>query len=237
MSLPFQALRHRIKGTLSWLRVPVRCGPLQGLRISVFSGMRYVRGDYDAESVQRMIETLSEGDVVYDIGAHIGYYTLAAARHVGSSGMVYAFEPLVLNQRFLAGHIQANALPNVRLIGACVGAVSGTARFDRGQGSGRGRLSDRGALPVKVVTLDDLLQAGDIRPPKLLKIDVEGAEYDVLQGAGDLLQRHRPSIMVSVHSEHLRQQCRSWLAARGYAFDPALKPNLLFAHATNSAPS
>ncbi|WP_296810905.1 FkbM family methyltransferase [Thiocapsa sp.] len=229
MSLPFQALRYRIKGRLSWLRVPVRRGPLQGMRISVFSGIRYVRGDYDAKSVRRMLEALSEGDVVYDIGAHIGYYTLAAAGHVGSEGMVYAFEPLPLNQRFLTGHLQANAVSNVRLVGACVGAAPGTARFDRGQGSGRGRLSDHGPLEVTVVTLDDVLQAGDIRPPTLLKIDVEGAEYDVLQGAGALLQRHRPSILLSVHSEHLRRQCRSWLAALGYEFDPALKPNLLFA--------
>ncbi|MCK7580320.1 MAG: FkbM family methyltransferase [Chromatiales bacterium] len=184
-----------------------------------------------------MTEALSEGDVVYDIGAHIGYYTLAAARHVGASGMVYAFEPLALNQRFLAGHIQANALSNVRLIDACVGAVPGTARFHQGQGSGRGRLSERGALEVRVVTLDDLLQSGDIRPPTLLKIDVEGAEYDVLQGAADLLQQHRPSILLSVHSEHLRQQCHAWLASLGYVFDSAHKSNLLFARTTSSAPA
>ena len=65
-----------------------------------------------------------------------------------------------------------------------------------------------------------MLAAGEIEPPDLLKIDVEGAEMMVLQGASETLQRHRPQVFAEVHSSALLAQCTQFLQRHGYTIEP-----------------
>lgn len=229
--MDLRPLRYRVKSLLAGLRLPVRSGPLKGAWISVFSGMRFLRGDYDAEQVEQLLTELSPGDVFYDVGAHIGYYSLAVARRVGAEGRVYAFEPLPLNLKLLRGHVTANRADNVEIVAAGVSETPGTARFDLGKGTGRGRLGEGGGLEVPLVSLDDLLARGALRPPTLIKMDVEGAELQALRGAQQLLKAYRPRIMLSVHSAQLKQDCSRLLLDAGYVLIPSAKPGQILARA------
>jgi FkbM family methyltransferase len=133
---------------------------------------------------------LSPGSVFADVGANLGLYTLWAARIVGPSGRVHAFEPVPDVRERLARNVALNGFDNVRITGAGVGAEPGrvtlyrqpgasglTSRYMPGQGP---------AIEVPVTTLDAEFLPAD-RSPALVKIDVEGMELDVLRGARRLL--------------------------------------------------
>ena len=196
--------------------IPVRSGPLQGLRMSVSSGSRLLRGTYEPAHTERLANNLQPGDVFYDIGAHVGYLSLVASRRVGDAGQVYAFEPRPRNARFLARHIERNRLANVRLFPAGLAEIRGTLRFESRIGSGRGHLSDTGDIEVPVYALDQLLADEGLRPPTLIKMDVEGAEDRVLQGAARTIADHHPRLMISTHGRAKFESVMAFLDEHGY---------------------
>jgi len=199
---------------------PIRSGPLKGHRWIAAAGVRFLRGDYETAQVEAVLGVIREGDIVYDIGAHLGYYTMLASQAVGPSGRVFAFEPRPVNVLCLRRHLRLNRCDNVEILQVCVGDRSGGARFDTRCGTGRGRLSADGNLLVETVTLDELVVSGRLPPPSFVKIDVEGAEKLVLAGAAEVIRRHRPAFAVSTHSEDLRRQCADILSDHGYRLPP-----------------
>lgn len=152
--------------------------------------------DYET-LVQRVYETLLvEGDVAFDVGAHVGRHAREMARLVGPAGRVLAFEPL---PECLA---ELRRLSDVEAHACALGATAGPAEFvvavDLPSYSGlRERLYDRPTrlerLPVAVRTLDDL--ADDLFSLRLVKIDVEGGELDVFRGGLRTLARLRPVVV------------------------------------------
>ncbi len=163
---------------------------------------------------------LREGQVIYDVGAHMGYYTIIGSLAVGPSGRVIAFEPLPFNLKQLRRHIHLNGCQNVTVVDKCVGERSGRARFSPGTGTGTGCLAPDGTLEVDVISLDDAVSNGALPPPDVMKIDVEGAELSVLKGAAKVIARSRPTILLSLHSEELQKECSNLLAAWGYQVEP-----------------
>ena len=210
-------LRYFLKSLLVGVTVRVRSGPLKGMRWSLFTGVRFIRGDYSQRVLPRLLDQLRPGAVFYDIGAHIGYYTLCAAKTVGGSGQVVAFEPLPLNIKYLHRHLRINAVDNVKLIPAAVSIAGGKIRFDGGRGTGRGHIGASGSYVVDAVCIDDMVGAGRIPPPDVIKMDVEGAEFHALQGAKNTLSRYRPTVFVSLHGEAAQRDCLAFFASLGYA--------------------
>lgn len=202
--------------------LPVLQGPLHGYRWTVSAGDHsYWIGVYEFAKMHAFVSLVAEGDVVYDIGAHAGYYTLAASRRVGRNGKVIAFEPDPDNQNFLSRHVLINHVENVKLIPAAVADSEGSARFInsltwRGERDGKlGHLGE-GSIEVRVVSLDQLLGRGEIPPPDLMKIDVEGSEHEVLLGARNLLTTARPTIFLATHGRDVRDRCLRLLAEFEY---------------------
>lgn len=226
-----RSLRYWFKARFAWWRVRIRSGPLQGHRIGIMCGMRFIEGRYDPSAMQALAEHLRPGATVYDIGAHVGYLTLFAAQRVGAAGRVVAFEPLPLNLRYLRAHLRANRADNVEVVAACVSDRGGTVGFEVGGGTGRGRLVSRAArgrrLPA--ICLDDEVLAGRLPAPDFVKVDVEGAEQRLLEGARQTLARNRPTLLLSVHSEALKQGCRQFLETLGYQVRVGAKPGELIA--------
>jgi len=168
------------------------------------------------------------GHVVYDIGANVGFYTLLAAHLVGRAGSVVAFEPAARNVGYLRRHVELNAFTNVRVLEVAVSDRVGTAVFQTGPTFSEGRLVEGDSLGpgqcrIELVALDDLLADGDVPLPHMLKIDVEGAEYAVLCGAVNLLERGRPEILLSTHSTAVRNECVQLLTQLGYYVRPMLE--------------
>lgn len=197
--------------------VPVLQGPLKGARWIVGSSIHGCwLGTYENRKAQELARVLEPGDVVLDIGAHVGYYTLLAARAVAPHGHVHAFEPNPSNLEFLRQHIRLNAADEVVVWACAVSDRNGPAAFSRGSNRTMSHLRDDGELIVRSVSIDALLGNDEIQPPSVLKIDVEGGEERVLEGASATLAEYRPDVFVATHGRSEREGCLDLLRRIGY---------------------
>jgi FkbM family methyltransferase len=146
---------------------------------------------------------LKADDVFYDLGANAGFFSLIAARLVGSQGRVVAFEPDAGNYACISEQFQVNQLSNCTIVPRAVSSGNGTIRFERGKSSATGRAifrpnSDVQGCTVETVSLDSFIREGN-PVPNVIKMDVEGAEVEVLKGARQLLSSRRPSFIIEIH--------------------------------------
>ena len=161
--------------------MPILQGPLRGKKWIVGSSNHGCwLGSYEHDKQIKFQNALGPGQVVYDIGAHVGFYTLLASLGVGAIGRVYSFEPLPRNLLYLRKHIELNHAENCEVIDAAVADSDGSTRFDSARPASMGWLSENGNLEVRVVSIDSLAENKQVLPPDIMKIDVEGAEFPVL---------------------------------------------------------
>ena len=176
-------------------------------------------GSYENEKQKLFESAVKEGDVVFDIGANVGFYTMLASVLVGPSGRVHAFEPVPRNIRFLNDHLRLNRMSNVEVIEAAVSDESGETCLDDSPGSAMGYVSAVGTLKVKAVAIDDLVAQGAIAPPDCVKIDVEGGEVLVLSGAKSVLEKCHPKIFLATHGPEVHRQSCDFLQSLGYQLE------------------
>lgn len=213
-----ESLKHRIKYLLRWIKMPVQKGPLKGLRWIVTSGKHFITGSYEPYKTRAFQANLKEGDIVVDVGAHVGYYSALASLTVGDRGRVFSFEPRPLNIGFFKDHVRVNALKNITLYEGAISVNSGEATFNTNTGTGTGHLSEQGHLKVKTYCLDDLVEAGEIPRLDFLKIDVEGGEIDVLKGSRNTIVHNRPRMLLATHSEDTHAFVLEFLEEHNYQF-------------------
>ena len=155
---------------------------------------------------------------VLDIGANAGFYTLAFSRLVGDTGHVYAFEPLAQNAANILRHLELNAIKNVTLIQAAVANEPGLSGFRIAGHNAMGAISGSSTdYIVPTVTLDALVAAGTFPVPDLIKMDVEGAESRVLDGALKLLASRKTSLLIALHGHKQMELCLARLEQSGYS--------------------
>lgn len=211
---------------------PVLTGPLKGCRFVLGSlageggGASVYFNAVEPEQTRALMDLLGPGQVFYDIGANVGYYTLLASRLVGETGSVIALEPAERNLAYLRRHLAINDVGNARVIPEAVADHVGEARFDAGANPAEGHLAgirdgdgSRTGPMVPVTTLDALVERTALAP-NVVKMDIEGAELLALQGAARTLATAKPALLLSVHSETLRDQCGALLQAHGYQLMP-----------------
>lgn len=194
-------------------------GPARGKRwISGSTTRGFWLGYWELDIQRWFAANLRGGDVVWDIGAHAGLFTLIASDRVDTKGHVYAFEPFPDNVRKLRKHIQLNHVTNCTVVEAAVCDSSGSKRFDPTVHNSAGHLSDSGGISVRTLSLDDFLfsQTG-VRPPSVIKIDAEGAEVEVLAGARETMARFSPKILLSTHGEDVDRRSIEFLQHAGYS--------------------
>jgi len=138
------------------------------------------------------------GDVVLDVGAYDGDTARRYSTRVGPRGRVFALEPSYQNYLKLSQNCASEALDNV--LPLCVGgaAVTGVERFQEGN-EASSALTTEGNVEVPVTTLDHLVNLLDLRTVDVIKLDVEGAEQRVLDGAWHSIRRYRPMLQVSIY--------------------------------------
>jgi len=165
----------------------------------------YILGDYEPLVRREIEKRLKPGDTFLDIGANVGFYSLVAAKVVGSRGKVYAFEPAPKTRALLENNLRLNRAKNVTAIPVALseGAGEGELFLDAKNNSGAASLrrSPNGgnAISVTLDTYDHFAAANALPKPALIKIDVEGAEVRVLKGMVDLLSRPgRPPVILEV---------------------------------------
>lgn len=165
-----------------------------------------------APMMSALKEIISDNDIAFDIGANIGITSMWMSK---KSKQVYAFEPEAKNLSRFKHNIYINGIENVRIIDKAVTFESARVCFNLYESYGHHSLSSshlttpRGVVSVDAVSLSDFCRAEDINIIDLLKIDVEGFEYEVLLGAEELLANNRIKFIIFEHSPVLlRKQGR-----------------------------
>ena len=182
--------------------------PVAGRAVQLQVGLHHLDPNYEAEGLRIWLALIRPGDTVWDVGANIGIYTLLAGQQTGPDGRVVAWEPGPATHDILQGHIAANGLSDrVRVIQAAIADQDGgvvqfsvSSATEPDSTNRIGKKSDGGTIDVPVGTLDGWLdRLGS--PPRLLKIDIEGAELLALRGAARLLGPGgpRPAMLLAVH--------------------------------------
>jgi FkbM family methyltransferase len=203
--------------------MPILQGRMRGYRWIVGSSDHGCwLGSYELEERKVFEGWVNPGSVVFDIGAHVGYYTLLASILVGAEGDVHAFEPLPQNLPFLYRHIEINRLKNVLVHEVAVSDRDGEAYFKVGSSRSTGQVSNSGEVEVQLISLDSRVKAGELPVPGYIKIDVEGAELAVLAGARALLTDHKPTLFLETHSAELHASCIELLSGIGYTLQPVV---------------
>jgi len=173
---------------------------IRGHRMSLASRGTYppadmAMGRYEPRTTQLFEEIVKPGMVVVDVGAHVGYYSLLAARHVGDTGIVYSFEPEPQNYAQLVNNISLNGYNNVRPVNYGLGRTTGPSvlyltSLDNGRHSiYRVKTGIQSEIAIETTTLDIFLESEQWPHVDVIKIDVEGAEADVLNGMKKSLLR------------------------------------------------
>lgn len=141
--------------------------------------------EYEPNQTKLIKQLVKKGDIVFDIGANIGYYTLLMSKIVGEKGLVFAFEPENINFGLLQKTINYNKIKNVILIKAAINNNNGIidlriAEDNTGGHTISPEYSNRKSTKVLSFKIDDFFSK---YKPSLVKIDVEGAEQLVLDGS------------------------------------------------------
>jgi FkbM family methyltransferase len=152
-----------------------------------------------------------KGRTVYDVGGGRGRFTLFFARAVGSSGNVVTFEPNPMNYRNISDQVVLNEFASVQIFQLGLGKRRQRATLAfRPADPGRGTAStaiqkqtlqhvDAVTVPIELDSMDHQITSLQLPPPDFIKIDVEGLEFDVLQGMVGTMQRRRPDIFIEIH--------------------------------------
>ena len=205
-------------------------------------GDAILRGTFEPREQRFTERFLRSGMSVLDIGAHHGFYTLMASDRVGPRGHVVAFEPSPRERRRLLWHVRLNRCTNVRVEATALGGRESRADLFMVTGRQTGCNSLRPpdvnegtrVLQVPVVTLDTYMVREKMAPVDFIKIDVEGAELEVLSGAQEFLRREpRPVILCEVQDLRTRpwgykaEEILICLSGMGFSwFEPALDGTL-----------
>ena len=224
-----------------WVRMPLRLIPtgavlrtLGGLnrgmkwRVGAHTHECWI-GSYEIAKQRAILRLAAPGMKVLDIGANAGFYTLGFARLCGPRGHVWAFEPDPRNLENLRFHLDVNGVTNATIVPAAACDRSGFARFEPGASRATGHLSGDGTREVATVALDALLEEGAIPVPDLVKMDVEGAEASVLEGAARILAAGRTTWLVAVHGRTQLERCTDLLRRSGHAVETLGAPDELVA--------
>lgn len=186
----YEKVRHLLRRKRFWLfndpAAESFCIDRYGVRLRLPKRFvnHYVFHDYEPVTRKTLLDALRPGMAVADIGAHIGFYTLLAAKRVGPQGKVYAVEPSEDNLGFLRENLELNGLLNVEVHPVAVGAKREVRTFHlTGSSDSHGFYSHPltetvEEISVQAVPIDEIV-AGEVG---LMKIDVEGAELEALEG-------------------------------------------------------
>lgn len=201
-------------------------------RLEYAFGSVYDRRDhrvYEPTFYHAFADVIEEGMTVIDIGAHIGLFTLAAAKRVGTSGKVYAFEPAPKSAQILRRHIFLNGCQDrVEVIPAVVSDTDGSRSFYT-HGSALAaslsrenleilsheRLENATKIEATSMTIDQFCERQHVSP-QVVKIDVEGAELLVLQGARRVLAGKHIAVFCEIHPQAMRYYGSSLHALNSY---------------------
>jgi FkbM family methyltransferase len=170
----------------------------------------YYLGTFEPHCLPYLRGCVAEGGTIVDVGANIGFYTLESAVLVGETGRVIAIEAAPSHVRTLTQNLALNELQNVSVVETAVGNSRGQATLARSSEDNLGMFSlgsgsHFDAHVVSLTTIDELLEEQGISRVDFIKMDIEGSEFNALQGAQMTLRKYRPAILIELNDAALRR--------------------------------
>lgn len=165
----------------------------------------FLNEEYEPEVTEVFLNNIYEGDVVVDVGANIGFFTLLAARKVGVNGKVFAFEPELSNYNILLKNIEINGYTNIVPIQKAVSNENKVTKLFIREDPSMNSLLDGftgnspvGEVSVNSITLNSFFKDNPLKMRiKLIKMDIEGAEMMALIGMEDLIRENEDLILIT----------------------------------------
>jgi FkbM family methyltransferase len=210
--------------TRVWIRI--RAGLGKGLWVYLdprFEAV-YVDGEYENLLQDSLLKYLQPDGVLYDVGAHIGIVSLCGAKLAGRTGAVFAFEADPENAKRIEENVRRNNLDSIGIVCRAAWHSDGQVRFQRASehsSRNQGGVSNASpgtgdAIEVEAITLDTFAEKH--RLPTVVKIDVEGAEAEVLRGSENVFARAKPVLICEVHGSKPADDVIRWLSNHGYRY-------------------
>src|SRR5437763_3137711 len=169
------------------------------------------------------------GHVFIDIGAHVGWYTLRAARAVGPTGFVIALEPDPVNRHQLEKNLSLNQVRNCEVVPLAARSRPGRVRWRPGQEPVCHKIDEQeGPEVIEAARVDDLVARWNLEHVDWIKMDIEGGVVEALKGAVATLGQFRPALFVEVHET--LGQLKELLAELGYSIVQASFDEILDKH-------
>ena len=169
-------------------------------------------GRYEAKQEQMLVNLLQQSQVFWDVGAHVGWYSMLAVKTM-NEGKIYTFEPNPGNLKYIQHHMHVNNAQNMYIQAIALHSSSGQQHFTAN--NQQGSISQDGDLLINTMTADDFYKKCGIAPD-LIKVDIEGAESEFLEGAIDMLSKYKPTIVLSTHGYKKRDFCIDFLTNLNY---------------------
>ena len=209
------------------LPLPCLAGPLKGMvmEISLKDERHFLYGNFESDVIKTIVNVVKPGNIVYDVGAHVGYHTLLFSRLVGLKGHCIAFEPSDKVFQRLGSNIQRNRRrlqARVDTMDVALYSETGHKEFFTGGSTSTGRLvrfpkeGARGRIITVPVTTIDRLVANGAPLPDIIKIDVEYTEDHVIRGALDTIGGHQVIILCEIHAKDTGINCFNLLRSASY---------------------
>jgi FkbM family methyltransferase len=192
-------------------------------------GRNMALGEFETEDLQHFLSAVRDNDTVFDVGANVGAYCVPTGRS-HPTAQIHAFEPIDLNASLIQVSLYLNQVSNVQVVRKCVSDQPGRVTFSLAADSAYSSMIDTGRkaevrrFECEATTLDGYCQAAGDIVPDVMKIDVEGAELRVLQGAAGLFgaSRRPRLVLVELYNQNLQafgtsiDEVCTWMKSRGY---------------------
>jgi FkbM family methyltransferase len=208
----------------------IASGPGKGLRFDAEHGtMEFASGRYERPVQDALASLVRPGAVCYDVGANLGFFSVLLGRLAGPSGLIYAFEPVPRNAAMIERNARLNRMRNIKVLSVALSRTDGRGELLLARHVGGAVLRGAGVpvdlaghATVETCAIDTLVGSRKIEPPDVVKIDVEGAEMDVLRGMERVLRARAPVVVLELDDEteaaceEKIALCRSFLGSLGY---------------------
>ena len=185
---------------------------------------------WERTMVRKFRDIVKPNDTVIDCGANIGLHSFELSKLVGQGGDVYAFEAIPIIYNCLNRTVDEKELLNITTNNYGLYSEDDLDLIFKSDLSGRSGMYRKGKIfqhtfNVKSITLDTYFKNYH-KPIKFIKIDVEGAEFEVLKGATDLIKKHKPSIIVEIWKSPTKiQKLHKWLTEMNYTIEEKVNAN------------
>ena len=211
----------------------IKIGPLRGTKfiVSEATGLSPLYSGMERAHQSAFKRIVNKGDVAIDIGASWGIHTLYLSKLVGANGLVISFEAYEKVFKELEINTEINYCNNVELYPVAISNISGVSDFVPGELLSTGRILTttraKSKDGVKTYSIDDFIEKRKLEKIKLIKIDTEGSEGNILKGATKTIEHFKPYFIIDLHSPEQDALVAQILTKHGYELKRLSGPPIL----------